>query len=98
MNTAQIILSQIGGNRFVAMTGAKNLASSPDALHFKLPSNFARNGINSVRVTLASDDTYTIDYFKIRGTTIKNMAKSVGIFSDMLQKDFTNTTGLNTSF
>jgi hypothetical protein len=98
MTTAQIILSQLGGNRFVAMTGAKNLASSPDALHFKLPSNFSRAGINSVCVTLTPDDTYTIDYFKVRGATVKTIAKSIGIFSDMLQKDFTNTTGLNTSF
>jgi hypothetical protein len=98
MNTAQIILSQLGGNRFVAMTGAKNLASSPDALHFKLPSNFARGGINSVKITLTPDDTYTVDYFKVRGVTVKSIAKSFGIFSDMLQKDFTNITGLNTSF
>ena len=47
MTTAQTIFSQLGGNRFALMTGAKGFLSAPDALHFKLPSNFAKDGITN---------------------------------------------------
>ena len=96
MTTAQTIFNQLGGNRFALMTGAKNFMSAPDALHFKLPSNFAKDGINSVRVTLDSNDTYTVDYCKARGTSLKTVASSSGIYCDSLQSDFTAVTDLAT--
>ncbi|EIP9270516.1 hypothetical protein LT886_002400, partial [Salmonella enterica] len=47
------ILNQLGGNKFIAMTGAKNFVwLEKGGLIFKLPSNFARNGINLVRIKL----------------------------------------------
>ena len=94
MTTAQTIFSQLGGNRFALMTGAKDFLAAPDALHFKLPCNFAKDGINSVRVTLAGDDTYTVDYCKIRGASLKTVASSTGIYYDRLQSDFVAATGL----
>ena len=96
MNTAQTILHQLGGNRFALMTGAKNFLAAPDALHFKLPCNFAKDGINAVRVTLAGDDTYTVDYLRARGTSLKTVSCSSGIYCDRLQSDFSAVTGLAT--
>ncbi len=52
MQVAQTILQQLGGRRFMAMTGARAMAAHKDGLSFKLPSNFARHGINYVKITL----------------------------------------------
>ena len=42
MKTADIILQQIGGNRFVAMTGANHFISDGDALRMSLTKNESR--------------------------------------------------------
>lgn len=105
MNVAQIILAQLGGSRFVAMTGAKNLiATGQDekqlgALSFRLPRGFAKNGINYVRVTLDFDDTYTVLFakFNTRSYEVKKVSEFSGVYNDMLRELFTSETGLHTS-
>ena len=62
MNTAQIILEQLGGNKFIAMTGAKNFVSDGDTLRMTLPRNGSK--ANRLNITLAPDDTYTMHFFK----------------------------------
>lgn len=96
MQVAQTILQQLGGNRFAVMTGAKNFVGSDDALSFALPSNFARNGINRVRVTLQPSDTYTVTFFKIRGTKVAEIATRDDVYADSLQTVFKHVTGLDT--
>lgn len=96
MNIAQTILQQLGGNKFVSMTGAKNLCSYPNALSFALPSNFARQRINHVKIILQADDLYTIQFKYIRGMDIKFETEYEDIFCDQLQEIFTSTTGLAT--
>lgn len=48
---ATIILEQLGGGKFLASTGAKNLAYGEEEkgpfLQFKLPANFAKNRIST---------------------------------------------------
>lgn len=45
------ILNQLDGNKFIAMTGAKNFVwLEKSGLIFKQPSNFIRNSINLVRI------------------------------------------------
>jgi len=97
MHIAQTILEQLGGNRFAVMTGAKNFGASADALSFALPANFAKNGINRVRVTLTPADVYTVEFFKVRGTSIKHLGTHEGIYADMLRDLFTRETGLDVS-
>ena len=95
--TAQIILQQIGGNKFVAMTGAKNFCHTFDSLRFKLPANFAKNGINHVIITLNADDLYDIEFLKIRGTKFARIGEiETGVYAEDLQKRFTAVTGLDT--
>lgn len=68
---AQTILSQLGGGRLAAMTGARNFLSheakdgSRGALSFQLPARFAKDGINYVKVKLMGSDTYTVEFVKI---------------------------------
>jgi hypothetical protein len=54
---AQTIFAQLGGRRFIAMTGARNLVGGENYLMFSLPTGFAKNRINNVRITLDWTDT-----------------------------------------
>jgi hypothetical protein len=95
--TAKEILTQLGGNKFVTMTGARALVATKNGLRFMLPARFAKDGINFVEVELTGADLYDVTYSKARGATVKEVAKDQGIYADMLKKCFTEATGLNTS-
>ncbi len=93
---AKTILEQIGGRLFVAMTGAKNLCGGSNFLAFRLPSYFARNGINAVRITLGADDLYRVEFSRIRGMKITPVSVHEGIYCDGRAPLFTAETGLDT--
>jgi len=95
---AETILSQLGGRRFIAMTGAKNFMALKSGLQFDLPKtpHYVRNGISRVWVELKVSDTYTVKTWKIRGQNVKEIDEVEGIYCDMLQSTFTELTGLNT--
>lgn len=98
LDVANTILAQLGGPRFLAMTGAKGLVGGPAALSFKLPRG-AKDGINAVRVVLDASDTYTVAFLKVgrRGTySVKTIAETSGVYGDGLQALFTSRTGLHT--
>ena len=94
---AEDVLRQLGGNKFIAMTGAKNFVKNDKerSISFKLPK--AKSGINYVRITLTSMDVYNIEFISVRGTNIKTVKQVKGIYNDQLQKIFTQYTGLYTS-
>lgn len=96
---AKIILEQLGGSKFVAMTGAKSLMSSGDergALSFKLPARFAKDGINYVKVTLTNSDDYTMTFGKVHGLNYKVLRTHCGVYADNLREVFSEFTGLDT--
>jgi hypothetical protein len=62
---AQEIYRQLGGGRFAAFTGARRFVGGPDFLQFQIP---LMRGVNKVRITLAGDDTYTLEFFRITAT------------------------------
>lgn len=96
MTTAQTILAQIGGNRFLAMTGAKNLIGDNSMLRFDLPRGAAKNKANKVQITLEASDTYRVDF--IRYDARKLECQTVGtvsdVYADNLRDVFTAATGL----
>jgi hypothetical protein len=94
---ANIILEQIGGPKMAKMTGAKNFTAINNGLQFKLPSNFARDGINCVRVVLEPSDTYTVSFLKVRGTSYKEVSSFDETYCDQLRGLFEEVTGLRTS-
>ena len=94
---ADTILHQLGGSRFITMTGAKSFVGDDKMLMFSLPANFAKGGVNKVRITLQPDDLYTIEFFKIRGTNVKPIAKHEDVSVDRLRAVFADETGLRTS-
>lgn len=48
--TAQTILNQLGGNRFVAMTGAKNFVALENGIKFNIGKNASK--ANTVKITV----------------------------------------------
>lgn len=96
MTVAQTILAQLGGSRFVAMTGAKNLVAGEDRLQFSIGRG-ALNKANKARVTLTRDDLYTVEFFRLRGIDCKEISKSVAVPADRLRAVFTRETGFDTS-
>jgi hypothetical protein len=102
MNVATIILQQLGGNKFIAMTGAKDIFADGNALQFKLPKTpgFVTQGINFVKIRLMPTDTYQMEFSKITMKdyvpTIKQIKQYDDVYCDQLQVLFTETTGLAT--
>jgi hypothetical protein len=98
LDIADTILAQLGGNRFIAMTGARNLAADEDSLTFRLPARFAKSGITHVRVTLTHADLYHMEFLKVRGTAAPvTVSEFAGVYNDQLRAIFTKQTGLETS-
>ena len=89
-------LKQLGGNRFIAMTGAKNFVVGPKGMGFKIGKN-AKN-VNYVRIDLdRGKDLYDMyfNFVSVRGVKVKSKVK--GVYADQLQKMFTKHTGMYTS-
>ncbi len=62
MEIANTILDQLGGNKFLAMTGANHLLADGNTLRMTLPKNNSR--ANRLYITLDPDDTYTMRFFR----------------------------------
>jgi len=93
MNTAQTILSQLGGNKFIAMTGAVCFSDGNTLITKFKGSKVA----NIMYVTLNEFDTYDVKIGKFRGTELKIVKEVSGAYCDMLRFIFEQTTGLRTS-
>jgi len=98
MTVATTILEQLGGRRFLAMTGAKHLVGSADSLSFALPgkAGFVKGGINGCRITLTPMDTYTVDYLRATRSGPQVIESCEDIYAEDLQACFTRVTGLTT--
>lgn len=93
---AQIILQQLGGRKFLAMTGATSLAAGPNKLTMRLRSG-CKSKITSLVITLDASDTYTMTFGKMVKYDYVVVKEVSGVYCDMLQEVFTDTTGLYTS-
>ena len=91
------LLQQLGGNKFIMMTGAKNLAvdKAKNTLHMKIGRN--AKGVSHLRIKLTGADLYDMEFLQIRAGNIKVKAKVKGIYADQLQKMFTKHTVMYTS-
>ena len=98
LTVAKTILEQLGGNRFVAMTGAKNFVAGESALSFKIGRN--STSINTVKVELTPMDTYTVTFSNVSkrkaGVVNKVISESTDVYCDTLVELFERTTGLYT--
>lgn len=106
MRVADTILQQLSGNRFLVMTGAKNLIADGNTLRMTLPRN--SSGANRLAITLDASDTYTMRFYKYTAGRLNKKTFSWsedkvteivtvdGVYCDMLQSIFTETTGMYT--
>ena len=88
---AAVTLKQLGGNKFIAMTGAKNFGFGANGLSFKIGRN--AKAVNYVVIDLNGKDLYDIKFQK--GTRVLKQVNDV--YADQLQKIFTKHTGMYTS-
>lgn len=91
--TAATILNQLGGNRFIAFTGAKNFGVSETGMHFMIPRH---NNINAVSIALTVLDTYRVEFKKVDRKGLKIISTFDNVYFDQLQNLFTQQTGLYT--
>lgn len=95
---ANIILQQLGGNRFITMTGVKNLVSSKSSLQFDMPrSPKVKGGINKVSITLNSNDTYNIIGYRYAKLELTKIQEMKDVQASNLKSAFTSMTGYHTS-
>ncbi len=92
------ILNQLGNNKFIVMTGVKNLGFSNEGntLSMYLPKNASK--AKYLSITLNSMDTYELTFTTVtRDFQFKEIVKFTNIYADQLQTTFTKITGLYTS-
>jgi hypothetical protein len=100
------IFEQLGGNKFLAMTGSKNLIMDGNNLHMTLVKNISK--AKHLTITLTEKDTYNLRFFNITGgklnlktyefSEIKQVDVQLieDIQVDQLQEIFTEVTGMDT--
>ena len=93
----EIILQQLGGNKFVAMTGAKNLATGGNKKNLSFSIGRNAKKVTHVIITLTSADLYDMEFINMSGGKRKVLKKVKGVYNDMLRKMFTKYTGMRTS-
>lgn len=106
MRVADTILQQLGGNKFIVMTGSKNFLSDGNTLRMHLAKNVSK--ANRLEITLDADDLYTMRFYKYTAGRLNKKTWSwtadkveevytvSGIWFDMLQPVFTQVTGMYT--
>lgn len=94
---ADTILEQLGGNKFIAMTGAKSLVANENSLTFRLPRG-CLNRATYCTIELAPNDTYTVTFGRIVKTNYVTVSEHTQVYCDMLQDLFLQQTGLYTRF
>lgn len=94
------MMHQLGGTRFIAMTGSKpeykDISTNSPIICFKLSKNSSKCNYFKVQYMNGSD-LYKIDFIKIRKENIDVLHTYDNIYSDQLQTIFTEVTGLYTT-
>lgn len=94
--SASTVLEQLGGNRFIAMIGAKEFVKDEQKrnIAFKIGRN--SKSINYVRITLNGKDLYDMEFIRTRNLDIKVVNRVTDVYADQLQDIFTENTGMYT--
>ena len=92
---ARKILHELGGSKFSAMVGTKDIVQTDKGVQFGIGKG-AKQGINKVRISYTGVDTYNMEFFNIRGANVKSIKEASNIYSGDLARVFKDTTGLDT--
>ena len=104
---ATTIVNQLGGNKFLAMTGSKNIMALENGVRMDLVKNMS--GANKLYITLNGLDLYDMKFIKYTPGRLNkktfaytddkttDIQEYEGIYADQLQELFKVTTGLDTT-
>ena len=95
MSVAKTILSQLGGNKFAVMTGAKNFVDCGDALSMRIGRN--KTSSNYLIITLNMMYLYDVRFSRVspKGGE-RSITEYNNIFNDQLVEVFEKHTGMYT--
>jgi hypothetical protein len=93
---AEKILAALGGNKFIAMTGAKNLISTKTSLEFNIPKNKSKANKVEVRY-IAGQDLYVINFYRFKMPMLTLLESFKDLQGNQLKSVFTSYTGLHTT-
>jgi hypothetical protein len=88
---ANIIIEQLGGARFKAMTGSYNYIDTGKGLRITLRRNLS--GAKWLLITLNSLDTYDVKFIKLRKGEAITVAEYKNVYWDMLPQIYESVTG-----
>ena len=92
------MLQQLGGNKFIAMTGSKVSFDGEGSLTCKFTCS---KKANMLKVSLdRATDTYVMEFFKVGYApkfTVTLVEKLTDVYAEDLQRLFTDVTGLDTT-
>ena len=95
LTVAKTILQQLGGNKFIAMTGARNIFGDNNSISMKIMRN--KSKAQYLIIKLNSLDLYDMQFISID----KNLNRIIrdeknNVYWENLQDIFKSVTGLNT--
>jgi hypothetical protein len=96
LQIANTIIGQLGGRRFKVMTGARDFLALDSGVSFRLPA-FPGVQCNAVRVVLEASDTYTVEFLRVWGRSVKSLSVHSDIYAEDLSGLFERETGLRVS-
>lgn len=93
---ARTIMGQLGGGKFKAMTGAKDLTATETGVRFRIP--YPKT--NLIEIDVTPEDLYRMTVWRVRkkaGVPEKTLVKRMDcLYAEELQRAFTEATGLAT--
>lgn len=90
LEVANTIKDQLGG-RALYMMGAYYLAGNSDSLQFSIKGSRV---CNKIVIKLDPSDTYTVQFWKIRGVNCRLVSERSNVYADMLHRIIEKETGL----
>ena len=100
------IFEQLGGQRFILMTGAHSFVrgridTGECFLRFKLPGAMCKEGINLVNITLTVLDVYKVTFSRVshdyeEGLHAESVCEHDFVYADGLEEIISEVTGLAT--
>ncbi len=87
---ANTIRDQIG-REALFMLGAQHLVGDRNSLSFKVRGS---RKANHIKIILDASDTYSMEFYKIRGTSVKLVTSMNWIYADQLRSVIESVTGL----
>jgi hypothetical protein len=94
---AETILEQLGGRRFILMTGARNFVYSETSLYFSIGKNMSESNFVQIEYNFDKDLYNMIFMRKYRNSDTKELERYEELYFDDLERFFTDYTGLRTT-